>query len=48
MAGRLTWPLTRAEIEIFTADGLTPVRIEEPADPDHTAVRHWRAEFHRP
>lgn len=39
------WPLTRAEIDSFAADGLEPVRIEELRSPG--ALR-WRAEFHRP
>jgi len=35
------WPLTRAEIDAFATDGLTPHEVirEE---------RRWRAEFHRP
>ena len=38
------WPLTRAEVESFAADGLAAVRIE-----DLTAggSRRWRAEFRR-
>ena len=40
------WPLTRAEVEAFTGDGLEPVRIEDLRDPD-PAVRRWRAEFRR-
>lgn len=42
------WPLTRAEIESFTASGLDPVRIEDLPDPETPAVRRWRAEFARP
>ncbi|WP_020667277.1 alpha/beta fold hydrolase [Amycolatopsis nigrescens] len=37
------WPLTRREIESFATGGLTPVRVEEIADP-----HRWRAEFRRP
>jgi SAM-dependent methyltransferase len=40
------WPLTRAEIEAFTGDGLRPVRIEHvpvASEPLH----RWRAEFVR-
>ena len=42
------WPLTRAEIDAFATDGLSPVRIEEVADPRQADDRRWRAEFHRP
>ena len=38
------WPLTRDEIDAFTADGLDPVRVEQA---DHLGPR-WRAEFRRP
>jgi uridine phosphorylase len=46
--GRPPWPLTRAEIEAFTATGLRPVRIDNLPDPEEPAVRRWRAEFTRP
>jgi ubiquinone/menaquinone biosynthesis C-methylase UbiE len=36
------WPLTRAQIDAFAADGLAPVRVELLSD------RWWRAEFRRP
>jgi threonine dehydrogenase-like Zn-dependent dehydrogenase len=39
------WPLTRAEIDAFAADGLAPVRVEELRAGD---VMRWRAEFRRP
>jgi threonine dehydrogenase-like Zn-dependent dehydrogenase len=39
------WPLTRAEIDAFAADGLHAVRIEELRAGD---VLRWRAEFRRP
>ena len=44
------WPLTRAELDAFAADGLTPQAIEMAAIPSESAhtQRHWRAEFHRP
>ncbi len=42
------WPLTRAEIDAFTTDGLTPVCIEQVTDPRHPDSLRWRAEFHRP
>jgi hypothetical protein len=42
------WPLTREEIDAFTSDGLSPVRIEEVSDPRSPNGRRWRAEFHRP
>ena len=39
------WPLTRAEVDAFAADGLEPVRIE---DVRHAGVPpRWRAEFRR-
>ncbi len=38
------WPLTREEIEAFTADGLLPVRVESLDDGGN---RWWRAEFRR-
>jgi SAM-dependent methyltransferase len=38
------WPLTRAELESFAADGLTVVRIEELGTDD---ARRWRAELRR-
>jgi len=44
------WPLTRAELDAFAADGLTPQAIEMAAIPSESAhtQRRWRAEFHRP
>lgn len=43
------WPITRAEIESFTATGLAPVTIEEVADPGQEPPgRRWLAEFRRP
>ncbi|ACQ80340.1 Methyltransferase type 11 [Beutenbergia cavernae DSM 12333] len=40
------WPLTRAEIEAFGQDGLTPVSTEELAVPDSPHNPGiWRAEF---
>jgi SAM-dependent methyltransferase len=41
------WPLTRAEIDSFAADGLQPVRVEEIRDELQPTVRRWRAEFRR-
>jgi pimeloyl-ACP methyl ester carboxylesterase/SAM-dependent methyltransferase len=38
------WPLTRTDVDSFTADGLQPVMIEENAD----GTPRWRAEFRRP
>jgi hypothetical protein len=38
------WPLTRAEIEGFAAEGLAVVRIEHLTVGD---ARRWRAEFRR-
>jgi len=42
------WPLTRAEIEAFAADGLTTAAIEITTIPGETREHRWRAEFHRP
>lgn len=39
------WPLSRAEVESFGADGLELVRLDEPAGADGRA--RWRAEFSR-
>jgi SAM-dependent methyltransferase len=39
------WPLTRAEIDAFAVDGLTPVEIEEVLEPGVPA--RWRAVFRR-
>jgi SAM-dependent methyltransferase len=39
------WPLTRAEVESFAADGLELVRLEDFRDPDD--AHRWRAELHR-
>ncbi len=41
------WPLTRAEVESFSADGLTPTAIETTTMPGESTERRWRAEFHR-
>ena len=41
------WPLTRAEIDQFAADGLTPAATEITTMPDASGERRWRAEFHR-
>jgi hypothetical protein len=39
------WPLTRAEVDAFAADGLTPVEIEEVREPG--VPPRWRAVFRR-
>ena len=39
------WPLTRAEVESFAAEGLSVVSIEEIPDTDDKLVVRWRAEF---
>ncbi|MFD6396199.1 class I SAM-dependent methyltransferase [Nocardia sp. NPDC060249] len=41
------WPLTRADIDSFTAPDLTPVRIETVSRADASGLHRWRAEFHR-
>jgi SAM-dependent methyltransferase len=42
------WPLQRAEVEAFAADGLSQVQIDIVPMPDDPDQRRWRAEFHRP
>jgi SAM-dependent methyltransferase len=42
------WPLTREEIDAFTTDGLSAVRVEELRDTSGSGVRRWRAEYERP
>jgi SAM-dependent methyltransferase len=42
------WPVTRAELDAFATDGLTPQAIEVAAISSEPAQRRWRAEFHRP
>ena len=44
---RPPWPLTRAEIDAFASDGLTPVAIEQVPDPRGTLEPRWLAEFQR-
>ena len=41
------WPLTRAELDEFAADGLTSATIEITTMPDEPTQRRWRAEFRR-
>ncbi|MFD4438692.1 class I SAM-dependent methyltransferase [Nocardia sp. NPDC058519] len=42
------WPLTRGEIDSFTAPDLTQVRVESIPRHDASGLNRWRAEFHRP
>jgi SAM-dependent methyltransferase len=43
------WPVTRAEVEAFAADGLVRARIEDVADSGQVPPgRRWLAEFRRP
>jgi hypothetical protein len=42
------WPLTRAEVDSFAANGLQPVRVEDLRDAADPTIRRWRAEFRRP
>jgi SAM-dependent methyltransferase len=43
------WPITRAEVESFTASGLVPVTIDEVVDDGQEPPgRRWLAEFRRP
>jgi SAM-dependent methyltransferase len=42
------WPLTRADIDSFTAPDLTLVRRETVPRRDASGLHRWRAEFHRP
>jgi SAM-dependent methyltransferase len=39
------WPLSRADIDAFAADGFGLVRLEQPPGPD--GLPRWRAEFRR-
>ncbi|MDQ2747994.1 MAG: TPMT family class I SAM-dependent methyltransferase [Actinomycetota bacterium] len=41
------WPLARAEVEAFAADGLTSVSIDLSADAEGPTARCWLAEFTR-
>jgi pimeloyl-ACP methyl ester carboxylesterase/SAM-dependent methyltransferase len=41
------WPLTRAEVDGFGAEGLIVERIEIVTNPDSPDQRRWRAEFRR-
>jgi ubiquinone/menaquinone biosynthesis C-methylase UbiE len=41
------WPLTRAELDQFAADGLTPANLEITSMPDNPTERRWRAAYHR-
>jgi hypothetical protein len=42
------WPLRRAEIEAFGADGLSPARIEIRVIPGEPDEHRWLAGFRRP
>jgi SAM-dependent methyltransferase len=42
------WPLNRADIDAFAADGLAPTSIAEIPDAEDPERFRWRAEFHRP
>ncbi len=39
------WPLSRADVDSFAADGFELVRLEQPPGPD--GLPRWRAEFRR-
>jgi SAM-dependent methyltransferase len=41
------WPLTRAEVEAFASDGVTPVAIDV-VDAAQPGEHRWQAEFTRP
>jgi hypothetical protein len=41
------FPLTRAEVDGFATDGLTPVLLEDVVDPRTPEQKRWRAEFRR-
>jgi SAM-dependent methyltransferase len=46
--GRMPWPLTRAEVEAFAADGLRTAQLDGVLDTsEEPPVRRWRAEFVR-
>ena len=42
------WPLSRLEIDAFTADGLSPVAVEQHEDNAQRYTTRWRAHFTRP
>ena len=42
------WPLGRAEVAAFGADGLVPRGIAAIPEPDHPTYLVWQAEFERP
>ncbi|MFD4461871.1 class I SAM-dependent methyltransferase [Nocardia sp. NPDC058480] len=41
------WPLTRGDIDSFTAPDLAQIRVESVPRHDASGLNRWRAEFHR-
>lgn len=46
--GAMPWPLTRQELGVFTASGLTEVRFEDYVDGEQPPVRRFRVTYERP
>lgn len=46
--GTMPWPLTCAELEVFSAQGLKLIRFEDYMDEETPSVRRFRVEFIRP
>lgn len=45
--GELPWPLTRAEIDVFSRLGLCALELEDIASAGDPPTRHWRGRFAR-
>ncbi|QBD78489.1 class I SAM-dependent methyltransferase [Ktedonosporobacter rubrisoli] len=45
--GKMPWPLTRAELELFQTYGLTQVRFEEYLDQEEPPVRRFRVQYRK-
>jgi SAM-dependent methyltransferase len=42
------WPLTRADVDSFAADGLSPATVTLIPEPGHPELGTWQAEFTKP
>ena len=45
--GKMPWPLTKEEMALFEADGLTEVSLEDFRDSEQPPVRRFRATYYR-
>jgi ubiquinone/menaquinone biosynthesis C-methylase UbiE len=45
--GKMPWPLTREELSLFQANGLTETSFEDYMDSEEPPVRRFRAAYHR-